>query len=478
MTLRLSRIRTQILSIAIMASIFTAFCMFIGGLTLSLHFNKTMLETELKSIALMMAENSQTAFELEDTGAAERQIRAFPNIKAVIHAELKHADGQLLAHYQKNDSSPNYINDFLFKPITVHQSVSVDNKYLGSLKITASAAPMVNSTMGYSLVALGVLLLSIIFASLLSYRLQKRISNPIDKLHAAINRVTHSSDDFFQLPVETQDELGEIYRSFNEMLTELEERNKTIEHHAQELGATLDIRNQQISEEERKRILWLQNLARFLKHELKNTMLGFRSSLDMIERRSDDEKIHQYIDRARNSIIFMGKLLHNVGETSGLEAELLEEEFERIDLSETIREWLIDYSYATGVHSINFNCDEGCFIQGNTTRLMQMVEKLAANAASHSKEGTLIDLSVRKFEHEIVLSVANQGAPLPEERGGIFELFVSMRESGQKTSDNVGLGLYIVRIIAQAHDGYVEAGDLENAEGAVFSVHLPRHQKS
>lgn len=475
MKLSSSRISNQIQAITITTSIIAAVLMFLGAVLINVIHNKAMFEGGVDHLAVMIAKNSHAVFDAVDSVSAERQIQSLIHAPAIVRAELKHADGQLLAFYQKENASPNSISSFFLGPITAHQSISRNNQYLGSLKITASPEMVILISVRFAIISALVLLLSIGVAICLAYFFQKRISNPIKKLHTAINRVTHSSDDFFQLPIETKDSMGDIYESFNAMLTELAERNKAVERHAQELGATLVLRNEQISEEEHKRILWLQNLARFLQHELKNTMLGFRSSLDMIERRTDDEKIHQYIERARNSIIFMGKLLHNVGETSGLEAELLAEDFAPLNLSETIGAWLKDYHYLTGVNTINYSFDDNCFIQGNSIRIMQMVEKLAANAASHSIEDSQIELSVCKFQHEVVLSVANQGTPLPEERGGIFELFVSMRENDQKTSDNVGLGLYIVRVIAQAHDGYVEADDLENAQGAVFRVHLPRY---
>jgi len=391
-------------------------------------------------------------------------------------AEIRHADGQQLAVYRRDNTNNSYLASLLYGPISVHQSISLDNQYLGSVRITSHAGPVIQAAKFYIVIALLILAVLVSLAYLLAWSLQNRIVEPINQLGLAINRVSDSAGDFFQLPIETNDEIGATYNSFNRMLSELAERTRLLELRANELGQTLDMRNQQISEEERKRIIWLQNLAQFLRHELKNTMLGFRSSLDMIERRSDDEKIHQYIERARSSVIFMGKLLHNVGETSGLEAELLSEEFVNLNLSDTIQIWLEQYQHATGISNINFKGDSDAIIYGNATRIIQMVEKLATNAASHSKENTMIDVIVRKQDQEIILSVANQGTALPEERSDIFDLFVSMRDETRQTSDNVGLGLYIVRIIAQAHDGYVTADDLENAEGAIFSVHLPAQE--
>ncbi|MGH8628276.1 MAG: ATP-binding protein [Gammaproteobacteria bacterium] len=55
----------------------------------------------------------------------------------------------------------------------------------------------------------------------------------------------------------------------------------------------------------------------------------------------------------------------------------------------------------------------------------------------------------------------------------MFELFVSMRDSKHRRTDNLGLGLYIVKLVAESHGGQVEVRDLEDKEGAIFSVTLP-----
>ncbi len=362
----------------------------------------------------------------------------------------------------------------LFDPISIQKGITLDDQYLGSVLITSNAESLVSPVIALLSVFVGLLAFSIFIAYVVSYLLQRHVSQPIMKLRSAMDNVAESTDNNFLLPIETDDEIGQLFKGFNSMLKELADRDAALKGEAKKLGETLTVRNQQITEEERKRIIWLQNLARFLQHELKNTMLGIRSSLDMIERKAANQAIHQYIDRARNSIIFMGKLLHNVGETSGLEAALLEEDFEIFDLGEASKTWLDTYIHATGNTNFELITAPNCYIMGNNVRMAQLTEKLAANAVSHCSENTIIKINVSATEEEVILSVANQGSPLPFERGHIFDLFVSMRENSQKGSDNIGVGLYVVRLISQAHNGYVEAHDLVDEKGAVFSVHLPR----
>ena len=80
------------------------------------------------------------------------------------------------------------------------------------------------------------------------------------------------------------------------------------------------------------------------------------------------------------------------------------------------------------------------------------------------KSRTAIRLSLR--------SVANDGELLPDKER-IFELFVSMRDAEHKDKENLGLGLYVVKLIAESHGGTVRAEDLPDDNGALFTITLP-----
>ena len=262
------------------------------------------------------------------------------------------------------------------------------------------------------------------------------------------------------------------------MLKVMDERDRVVQIRAHELQELISTQDSQLSEEEAKRIDWLQNLARFLQHELKNTLLGFRTSLDLIELKQREGDVSRYIERARQSIIFMSKLLHNVGHTSSLEASLLDEDTSIIELTSLSKEWLKRYMQTTGNTAFDLKTGENIYIKGNAHRIEQMLEKLVANAETYCLSDTNIDIGLHANNGEVILSVANQGAPLPEDKNRIFELFVSLRDQthNDASAGHTGLGLYVVKLIAEAYSGYVVAKDMNNSEGAIFEVHFPQLQ--
>lgn len=105
--------------------------------------------------------------------------------------------------------------------------------------------------------------------------------------------------------------------------------------------------------------------------------------------------------------------------------------------------------------------------------LGQVVSNLVGNAIQHGAE--LRPVRVRldgRARDEVELSVHNEGLPIPPERQAeIFEPF--RRADGPRTSDGLGLGLYIARHIVRAHGGALEVSSSAE-EGTIFRARMPR----
>jgi signal transduction histidine kinase len=108
-------------------------------------------------------------------------------------------------------------------------------------------------------------------------------------------------------------------------------------------------------------------------------------------------------------------------------------------------------------------------------RMKQALTNLIENAAQHVTSRTPITVSVSGDGEQVVLTVHNQGPPIPEpDRARIFEpLFRVAETSSPVISPHMGLGLYVVRQIVQAHGGTIDLESTESA-GTAFTLKLPR----
>ena len=109
-----------------------------------------------------------------------------------------------------------------------------------------------------------------------------------------------------------------------------------------------------------------------------------------------------------------------------------------------------------------------------------MLDKLVDNAVDFSAEGATIAVVLSADPTHAELSVANPGPPLPPE--ATTKLFESLWQYRAAESDtpqsrlrpHFGLGLYIVRLIAEFHGGSARAANLPGDAGAIFTVRLAR----
>ncbi|HEX8823072.1 MAG TPA: PAS domain-containing sensor histidine kinase, partial [Archangium sp.] len=107
-------------------------------------------------------------------------------------------------------------------------------------------------------------------------------------------------------------------------------------------------------------------------------------------------------------------------------------------------------------------------------RLAQLLGNLAKNALDYSPAGTPVDVTLHEEGDALCMEVHNEGPPIPEVRlADIFEPFRRAMEEGAHPTSGLGLGLYIVRQIAEAHGGTVEVRSTVG-DGTTFIVRLPR----
>jgi two-component system sensor histidine kinase ChvG len=115
-----------------------------------------------------------------------------------------------------------------------------------------------------------------------------------------------------------------------------------------------------------------------------------------------------------------------------------------------------------------------CRIDGSPDLIAQLLDKLMDNAADFCAPDGVIRIELAAEARTCRLSVSNEGPRLPPQLNDrLFESLVSSRTSGNDRP-HLGLGLYIVRLIADFHHGHVTAADLPDDTGVIFVIELPR----
>lgn len=231
--------------------------------------------------------------------------------------------------------------------------------------------------------------------------------------------------------------------------------------------------NSQQQQAQQQRINWLVNINGYLRHEMKNAMLGAKTSIAMVRRKLTDNELTKYLNRADQSHDEMRHILNAVADTTSLEVSIMRAQKNNIDLSEILIERMDYFALVYPTIRINMDVEPDVQILGNQELLDQLIDKLVNNAIEHHSEGSDVFFSLSVKDMQCFISVQNYGMPLPSLDESIFDLFVSTKAN--TNSANLGMGLYIANLISEFHNGSISAQTMNtnNQSGAKFTVTLP-----
>lgn len=220
---------------------------------------------------------------------------------------------------------------------------------------------------------------------------------------------------------------------------------------------------------------YLEQMAARLSHELRTPVAVVRSSLDNLRLSSLTEPDRVYINRADEGIKRLLSLISRMSEASQLEQFLRGAERESFDIDALVTGCTEGYRAAYPHHRFNLNsAGTAVLVSGAADAIAQLLDKLVQNAIDFAIPNTPIAVSVAIHGQRVVLGVENKGAKLSD---AIFaQLFTSMVTSRQGPSaqeGHLGLGLYIVKIIADFHCGVVSAKNLDDGSGVRLDVAIP-----
>ena len=215
-----------------------------------------------------------------------------------------------------------------------------------------------------------------------------------------------------------------------------------------------------------------ERVAGALAHDLRQPVTNVLLAADLILQLDPPPMIADWTRRiAKNGeriATMLGELLDALSVPAGDRLKLTLEQFDLYALAHNVAERARDYPGADVRLS-------GTPVTGwwNRSALERAVENLVGNAQKYGDPSAPIDVTVGESNGRVILSVRNQGEPIPpEEFEAIFQQFVRSKTAGESTTGGWGVGLPYVRTVAQSHGGsavvYSDAGT-----GTVFVIDMP-----
>jgi signal transduction histidine kinase len=219
---------------------------------------------------------------------------------------------------------------------------------------------------------------------------------------------------------------------------------------------------------------YLRTLGGKLSHELRTPLTIVRSSLDNLESEGLRGDQLRYVTRAREGTQRLQSILSALGAAARVEESIKQAESVNFDLRDVLSSAVA--AYRDGFPQARFVLEtpaDPCFMRGAPELLVQLLDKLIENAVDFCPPDGAITVRLERIPGNYVLQVQNDGPPIPQAlHGRLFESLFEQRQ-GRDDKPHFGLGLYIVRLVAEFHGGTAVAANRPDGGGAIFSITLP-----
>jgi two-component system OmpR family sensor kinase len=204
-------------------------------------------------------------------------------------------------------------------------------------------------------------------------------------------------------------------------------------------------------------------------HELRTPVTIARGHLELLRQLDGDDPQadDETVAIVQDELARMGRLVEDLMAIARADMD----EFVRprpVELVAWFEELELKLAGVPGSEQVRIHPPPPVVLEADPDRLAQAVLNLVNNALTHTPDGTPVRVGARQDPGHVVLTVADDGPGIPDEiRDRLYEPFVRAGEAPTST----GLGLSVVRAVAQAHGGHVSLDT--GPEGSTFAVHLP-----
>ncbi|PQA59669.1 PAS domain-containing hybrid sensor histidine kinase/response regulator [Siphonobacter curvatus] len=215
-----------------------------------------------------------------------------------------------------------------------------------------------------------------------------------------------------------------------------------------------------------------------LAHELRNPMATLRNGLQILSMTdSTSIQTRTVVERMSRQTDHLVRMVDELLDVSRISQGKIHLQKERVNLVELVRQGVdsVSHLFQEKHQTLQVRLpNEPIEIEGDATRLVQVIINLLNNATRYTPEQGQIVLTLEHQGGEVVFRVEDNGIGLePDQLSAIFDLFVQVDNSLARAKGGLGIGLTLVKRLVEKHGGKVEAQSKGLGQGSTFSVYLP-----
>ncbi len=357
-----------------------------------------------------------------------------------------------------------------------------ESRTVGYVTVAMTDARLLGSLLErlYFALALAIVLVAaIIVVGSVVYR--RVIVGPLMKLQEVINQ-TDSGKGSVRLSPQSDDEFGEVFRAFNMMRDrqrrneiELETARAGLEKRVRERTADLKAAHDEALAASRAKSQFLANMSHEFRTPL-NSIIGFAELLSSDLAKQDDAR-NEYAQNVRESGVHLLTLINDLLDLSKAEAGKLEIQDAMIDVASMVRACvsMVERHVAEKGLDVDVNIPASSpAIEGDERKIRQMILNLLSNATKFTPKGGKISVFARPTEAGgLEISVRDTGIGVSQQDiRRILQPFVQIDSTYTRKHTGTGLGLPLVRTLAELHGGEFEL-ESEVGVGTTATIRFP-----
>jgi signal transduction histidine kinase/CheY-like chemotaxis protein len=498
---RFDSVRSKLLAAVMLTTLAALVVALAASVTEGLRNYHNSLVDDMATQSELLGHMTAPALTFDDPQLAQQNLNLLRLRPKVHAAAIYDGRGRLFATY----SLPGDLYRFPAAPgsegvsidgrsLVVFKPIVNDGEVLGTVYLRADYE-FVDRMLTQLGIAAFVIAIAMLVAFFLSIRLRRAVSDPIQSIASIAHEVVEQQDFSRRAQKISNDEVGELVDSFNNMLSVIERRtqelessnekithlNTALEARVRERTVQLEAMNAELVEAKMAAEQASQAKSTFLSnmsHELRtplNAILGFTQLLQTQPENLTAEKLDTYTAYILKAGEHLLVLINEILDLAKIESGTLSLSIESVSLADLLQGCeLLVHPIAEKQHiSLDFPLETGVFVQADRTRLKQVLLNLLSNAIKYNRTAGKVEVKVSESETgRVRIAVFDTGAGLTPEQ--VSQLFQPFNRLGQEAGlqEGTGIGLVVTKRLIELMGGVIGVNSTPGV-GSEFWVELP-----
>ena len=463
----------------------------LATLTLEYYQQRQALARIANNMAAVAAETTLGSIAFDDASTAAQILHTFENIPELALIRIVTPDAKVFAAYQSERAQNKKINKLLPMPkrgakqpiknqtqylsngILVTAPVKIGGDYAGFVQLLMTMEYIYSSMLQLALQTLAILFFILSIAFYFATRLRQSIAMPLAELSKTMRVITRQGNYSLRTDFPAEKEILSVAKSFNEMLKNIEERDKKLE----EMVADLTLAREEAEQAGRSKAEFLANMS----HEIRTPMRGVIGAVELLKDETKTLQGENLLATIETSAEVLVTLLDDILDISKIEAGKLSIEPSPNSLRKFVSQVVDFFNLEANRKKLEFRSsisgDLADSLIFDEVRLRQVLTNILGNAFKYTIRGSveLIAEKVVGDDNKSMLEfrVRDTGIGISDHiRDLVFEQFVQGDSAKTKKFTGAGLGLSIVRRLVLLMNGQLGLSSTEG-QGSVFWFRIP-----